>query len=135
MDDQKTRETRDSAIEHMREAAWSRVRNTSLRGVAREIGMSPTGLKKFLQGTSPYAPTVRRLRHWYVQYAALAEGALARPDAEAALAVLVHDLPPAPQRETADGMLDCLGRGYERSGKPRPGWMADLRHAYQDAVA
>lgn len=35
--------------------------------VAREIGMSPTGLKKFLLGTAPYSPTLRRLRRWYLE--------------------------------------------------------------------
>ncbi|HVH11557.1 MAG TPA: hypothetical protein VM759_00825, partial [Longimicrobium sp.] len=58
---------RNTTIKHLRETAAARVENTSLRSVAREIGMSPTGLKKFLLGTAPYSPTLRRLRNWYVQ--------------------------------------------------------------------
>jgi len=36
-----------------------------LRCLAREIGISPTGLKKLLEtNATPYAPTVRKLRRW-----------------------------------------------------------------------
>lgn len=37
----------------------------SLRQAAREVGMSPTGLSKFLDGAEPYARTVKKLRAWY----------------------------------------------------------------------
>src|SRR3954464_6897027 len=76
---------REDTIEHLRSAAAARVQNTSLRGVAREIGMSPTGLKKFLFGTAPYSPTLRRLRKWYVHHAAVPTGEVAYDDACAAL--------------------------------------------------
>ena len=130
MDESTAREGREAAVRHMREVAAERVRNTSLRGVAREIGMSPTGLKKFLQGTAPYSPTLRRLRSWYVQYAARPTGAVSRDEASAALSVLVHDLTAEPRRVTADGVLETLGRGYELSGKGRPLWVAELRAEY-----
>lgn len=55
----------DYTVEELRSAAAARVENTSLRGAAREIGMSPSGLKKFLLGTSPYAATLRKLRTWF----------------------------------------------------------------------
>jgi transcriptional regulator with XRE-family HTH domain len=109
------------------------VENTSLRSVAREIGMSPTGLKKFLQGTAPYSPTVRRLRNWYVQYAAVQAGEVHTQDATAALAVLVHDLSPDPRRSAASCVLDCVSRGYDQSGKTRPVWINELRAHYEAA--
>ena len=117
-------------ISHIREAAAARVLATSLRRVAREIGMSPTGLRKFLDGTEPYSPTVHRLRVWYVRFAALSDAAIAREDAEAALAVLTHDLAETPGRMAAGGMLESLGRGYEASGKSRPEWVAELQARY-----
>jgi hypothetical protein len=52
-------------VEELRSAAAARVENTSLRGTAREIGLSPTGLKKFLLGTKPYAATQRKLQTWF----------------------------------------------------------------------
>jgi len=118
---------REAIIEHLRTAAAARVDHTSLRGVAREIGMSPTGLKKFLLGTAPYSPTLRRLRKWYVHHAALPAGEVEYQDAEAAIAVLTQDLPGEPRRETAECVLDCLGRGYDATGRARPRWVDALR--------
>jgi|SRR5688500_2695886 len=118
---------RSATTKHLRETAAARVENTSLRSVAREIGMSPTGLKKFLQGTAPYSPTLRRLRSWYVQYAALQAGAVGPEDAAAALSVLVHDLAPEARTATAGCLAECLARGYEQSGRASPAWLVALR--------
>lgn len=133
MRDQNPTDPRSTTIRHLREAAAARVENTSLRSVAREIGMSPTGLKKFLQGTAPYSPTVRRLRNWYVQYAAVQAGEVHTQDATAALAVLVHDLSPDPRKAAAGCVLDCVSRGYDQSGKTRPVWLNELRAQYEAA--
>jgi hypothetical protein len=130
MRDNNSADPRNSTIKHLRETAAARVENTSLRSVAREIGMSPTGLKKFLLGTAPYSPTLRRLRNWYVQYASLQAGEVAPQDASAALAVLVHDLSPDPRLATANCLIECVGRGYDQSGKPRPAWIAELQARY-----
>jgi hypothetical protein len=124
---------RTATIRHLRETAAARVENTSLRSVAREIGMSPTGLKKFLQGTAPYSPTLRRLRNWYVHYAAVQSGEVLTQDATAAIAVLVHDLSPDPRRVAAGCVLDCVTRGYDQSGKTRPVWINELRAHYEAA--
>src|SRR6476661_8499936 len=91
-------EPRHASIRHIREVASARVQATSLRRVAREIGMSPTGLRKFLDGTEPYTPTLHRLRVWYVRYAATPADEVAKEEASAALAVLTHDLSPTPRR-------------------------------------
>jgi hypothetical protein len=131
MKDNHSADPRNSTIKHLRETAASRVENTSLRSVAREIGMSPTGLKKFLMGTAPYSPTLRRLRNWYVQFASVQAGEVGARDAEAALAVLVHDLAPDPRAYTAGCLIDCVARGYEQSGKPRPAWVADLQARFE----
>ena len=124
---------RDATVQHLRDMAAARVESTSLRGVAREIGMSPTGLKKFLLGTAPYSPTLRRLRRWYLQHAALPTGEVSYHDASAALVVLIHDLQPEPRREATDCLLDCLERAYDASGRTRPRWVADLRAEYGQA--
>jgi len=118
---------REATIEHLRAAAAARVDHTSLRGVAREIGMSPTGLKKFLLGTAPYSPTLRRLRKWYIHHAALPAGELGYEDAAAAIAVLTHDLPGEPRRDAAHSLLDCLARSYDDAGRTHPAWMQQLR--------
>jgi hypothetical protein len=131
MKDQIPADPRSASIRHVREAAAARVENTSLRNVAREIGMSPMGLRNFLHGTEPYAPTLRRLRNWYVRYAATRSGNVQLEDATAALSLLVHDLAPAPRREAAATVLDAVGRGYEQSGVTKPAWVAELRTRYE----
>ena len=93
--------------------------------------MSPTGLKKFLQGTAPYSPTLRRLRNWYVRYAAQRSGNVQTEDATAALSVLVHDMDSAPRRQTALTVLDAVGHGYEQSGVEKPAWVSELRTRYE----
>ena len=133
MSDPSTADPRTVSIRHMREIAAARVENTSLRQVAREMGMSPTGLKKFLDGTSPYAPTVRRLRNWYVRYAATQPSGVELEDASAAVSVLVHDLNVESRRWAALQVLEAVGSGYARNGKPRPAWLAELRTRYEAA--
>ncbi|HEY0020111.1 MAG TPA: hypothetical protein VGC13_27695 [Longimicrobium sp.] len=131
MKDQIPDDPRTASIRHVREVAAAHVENTSLRGVAREIGMSPMGLRNFLHGTEPYAPTLRRLRNWYVKYAATRAGNVELEDATAALSLLVHDLGPVPRKQAAVTVLDAVGRGYEQSGVPKPGWVAELRVRYE----
>jgi hypothetical protein len=130
---QATPDPRNATVRHMRELAAARVENTSLRKVAGEIGMSLTGLKKFLGGTAPYSPTIRRLRSWYGTYAADQKSEVKPVDASAALAVLMHDLGTQSRHQVALHMLEALSGGYQRSGKPQPAWLAELRTQYAAA--
>lgn len=117
-------------VENMRDAVAGRVRNNSLRSVAREIGMSAAGLMKFLGGSAPYTPTMRRLRIWYVRHAAVKTGEVLPDDAAAALDVLLFDLAPEPRRQAAARVIDAMAEGYAESGKDTPGWVEDLRALY-----
>lgn len=118
---------RPRPADQLRRAAAARVDATSLRGAAREIGMSPTGLRKFLDGTTPHAVTLRRLRTWYLHHASASAGALSHTDAAVALAVLTQGLPPGLRRELAGAVLDALARAYDASRLPPPSWIEDLR--------
>ena len=81
-------------VKQMREAAAAAVSRTRpFAGVAKTIPMSPTGLKKFLGGTKPYGPTLRKLRPWYAERST--ESPTPTPiEMAAGLAVLLHDLNP-----------------------------------------
>lgn len=57
----------DLPLERMREVLARRVEATSLRHVAREVGMSPTGVQKVLDGADSYSRTRRKLERWYVR--------------------------------------------------------------------
>lgn len=125
-------------IPQMREAVVERVERTSLRTAAREIGMSPSGLKKFLDGNMPYTKTIHRLRRWYLQHTAQKREELSDEDAFAALRVLVFDLPPSAQANTVDAMLRCMEEAYVRTHREIPPWVAEMRARYgitQDETA
>ena len=116
----------DPFTARVRAAAVARVAATSLRSVSREIGMSATGLSKFLDGNAPYLPTLNRLRNWYLRHAAPADAGLSEEDAHAALALLVHDLSPEARHAAIDEMLRCMRAGYQASGHDEPRWMDGL---------
>ncbi len=134
MDEQRTRDPHEATIQHLRDTASARVEGSSLRRVAKEIGMSPTGLKKFLQGTAPYSPTLRRLRKWYLQYGGETAGAVGELEAGHALALLTQDLPPNARTLATAGVLDSLGQGYDAIGRERPRWVAELRTRYRGRI-
>jgi hypothetical protein len=56
-------------IDEIRAALRRHLDEASLRQAAREVGMSPTGLSKFLDGAEPYLPTVMKLRAWHAAHA------------------------------------------------------------------
>jgi len=85
---------RQAVVHELREAAARRAETTSLRQTAREIGMSPTGLKKFIAGVAPYSPTLRRLRKWYITTYAREE-----TEIDQALAAYLEKLDSYPERE------------------------------------
>lgn len=117
----------DPFTARLRSAAAARVEATSLRSVSREIGMSATGLSKFLDGNAPYTPTLNRLRNWYLRYAAMpAASGLSESDAHAALSALVHDLSPEARHDAIEAMLRCMREGYQSSGREEPEWIEGM---------
>lgn len=112
-------------IESLRAAAAARAQATSLRGAAKEIGMSASGLMKFLAGAQPYGPTVRRLLAWHGDDDAQRERdqviarflgllpAQRRASAETMLRALVAG--PVRERRALDAALGDLGTGKDRT--------------------
>ena len=88
----------------------------SLRRVAREIGITPMGLRYFLlnQGKQQ-ARTVRKLNEWYVRRMATRppEG---EDEARAALTILAGFYPEAERFRVLSGFLDSFEREFRDSG-------------------
>lgn len=116
-------------LERMREALAARVEATSLRQVAREVGMSPTGLQKVLDGADSYSRTRRKLERWYVRESLQYGGGLDSAALTAALRVAVQDLAPGPRRETLERLVSALEAGYAAGGSPPPPWLPEVRRA------
>ena len=52
-------------IDALREAARYRVEGSTLRAIAKEIGMAHQSLHDFIQGVEPYGKNLGKLREWY----------------------------------------------------------------------
>lgn len=119
---------RDGAsIETLREAARLYVDATSLRHAAREIGMSPTGLRGFIDGADPYVKTTRKLTEWYVREIQNRNAELTRESAGAALSLLLKHYSPAHREGIAVEVLEVLDRKCRDTQTPRPVWLAEMR--------
>lgn len=114
------------SVRRLREAAAARVEASSLRQVAREIGMSPTGLRGFLDGAEPYTPTQRKLEQWYTT----AGGGNVNPEsARTALEVLLRGLPPAERPDALMELCDTLEEIYESTVESTPEWLREIHPA------
>lgn len=117
----------DALISTIRHTVACHVQSVSLRSVAREIGMSVSGLMKFLNGARPYRATYSRLRRWYVAHRASPNrGDLDRDDVVAAVFVLTRGLTAGEREKTAQSLLDSLRLGYRDRA---PEWLRDLQAA------
>lgn len=105
-------------VEALRAAAAARVQVTGLRGTANEIGMSASGLLKFLAGAQPYKPTLGRLRAWHGD-----DDAQRERDR-----VIAHflGLLPAQRRTSAEPLLRALVAGPARERKALDAALGDL---------
>ena len=112
-------------VSAIREAARLAVEAGSLRSVARAIGMSPMGLKHFLEGRRPYSATVRKLNAWYVVHQADSRG-FSADAARGALALLLDGVP-EPQRARGSALLlDDLRRFHQTVNTRPPDWLEAL---------
>ncbi len=106
---------------------------TSLRAVAREVGITPMGLRAFLMNAgTPQARTVRKLNLWYVRRMATRppEG---EDEARAALTILAGFYPQAERFRVLNGFLDSMEREFRDSGMQPPAWLAKLRAELQQS--
>jgi len=107
----------DIRIDTLRDAVAVRLETTSLRETARQIGLSPSGLSKFVTGSTPYPKTVRKLRSWYRLYVAKAEEVSAA-DVERALETMVLALPVRDRAQVRKRLILVLRDGWEPNVPP-----------------
>jgi hypothetical protein len=113
-------------IEILREAAEYAVTRGSLRGVARRVGMSPTGLGNFIRGTGDlYSATRRKLERWYIMDHLPTRDDEPSPQvAAAALEVILGGLPLRARRSVEEGLLQQIRLSYEERNLRVPAWLA-----------
>jgi transcriptional regulator with XRE-family HTH domain len=110
--------------ERVRQAVTRAVLATSLRQVARDVGMSPSGLDKYLTGISePYSQTRRKLEQWYVRNAAAHDG-ISDATAAAALTLLLDGIAPDLVARTRHQITEVIVAAHRDGGSAPPAWAA-----------
>ena len=115
-----------TSIDQLRESVAIRVHATSMRSVARQVGMSPSGLEKFLAGGTPYTNTRRKLVEWWYREGAESPLNLSADGVAVALGTLVSDLPPDRRERTLRELVATLRELYASHGTPCPPWLREM---------
>lgn len=111
----------------LRAAVAAAVERTSFREVAREVGISPMGIHRLLQGSEPQQRTRLKLEAWFVRHSEAARGEVDATTAAAALSILLHDLPPD-RRDYVFHEALRFWRSMYRSGRGElPEWLTSLQ--------
>jgi transcriptional regulator with XRE-family HTH domain len=124
-----------TSITRLREAVTIRVQATSLRSVARQVGMSPSGLDKFLNGAMPYQKSRRRLFDWLHRERNNLGADLTVDGIAAALGSLVRDLPPDTREPALNTLLGTLDTLYATYAENPPAWLAEILQKAADGSA
>ncbi|HET6230304.1 MAG TPA: hypothetical protein VFE05_09570 [Longimicrobiaceae bacterium] len=114
------------SLERLRRNVAVQVQATSLRFMARRVGMSPSGLSKFLEGAMPYSAIRRKLFEWWEREGGKPSAEVSTELATDALTALVHDLPSDARRGAVQELLGVLREAHKQDGVPMPQWLADL---------
>lgn len=115
-----------TGLERLRESVATRVQATSLRSVARQVGMSPSGLEKFLCGGTPYSRSRQKLQEWWVREGQRPRTDLSGEGMEVAVAALVRDVPPEQRTPAMKRLVRSLRGVYEAEIGICPPWLDDL---------
>jgi hypothetical protein len=124
-----------TSIDRLREAVTIRVQATSLRSVARQVGMSPSGLDKFLMGGMPYQKSRRKLFDWLHRERNNLGADLTADGIAAALGSLVRDLPPERRERALHALLETLRGLYEANTDHAPAWLGELTRKAAEGTA
>ena len=114
----------------IRAALRREAERTSLRSVAREVEMTPSGLRGVLDGATPYASTRARLRAWYFRWQRGREPTAA--EADELMRLLLRRVPD-PERCMAL-LLDTVEELHLRAGVLPPSWLLGLAERYRAAA-
>ena len=102
----------------------------SLRRVAKEVGMSPNGLRDFLLGATPRSATRAKLESWLA-----AQGQITRPpNVGQFIRLLNHlavDLSPAQKTQFGRSIGQLLVESYEVRRLSPPRWVQSLLRHYR----
>ncbi|HEX8905491.1 MAG TPA: hypothetical protein VF771_11645 [Longimicrobiaceae bacterium] len=117
----------DDVLRTALQRAWERD-ETSLYTLERDIGRSPAGLLKFLNGAAPRPATRKKLLDWYITQPPVEdepELALAKP----LFARLLPGLPDEECEKLMRAFAARAGDAYRRRNTLAPRWIRELAEA------
>lgn len=115
-----------TSLERLRETVALRVQATSLRAVARQVGMSPSGLEKFLSGGTPYSRSRQKLQDWWEREGSRPRSEVSSEGIEVAMGALVRDLPAEFRAEAVQRIVRALRDVYHEQDAAFPPWLDAL---------
>jgi hypothetical protein len=113
----------EGRIERLRRDVRARVEGMTLRHVARQVGMTPEGLRRFLLGRDPQTATSRKVERYVARQTPPMGGATAF----IVLRALVQDLPPARQPAAVAALARSVEGAVARAGCEPPRWLAEIQ--------
>lgn len=100
------------------------IEQASVRAVAREVGLSPSGLQKFADGSQPYRGTRRKLVEWYAKREAGSDADDTPPAAAAAaFELLLRPLPPHRRADARRDIIEVLRAACASAAVAGPRWL------------
>lgn len=123
-----------TSLERLRETVALRVQATSLRTVARQVGMSPAVLERFLAGEPPYSRSRQRLQEWWARQSARPRSDVSVEGVEVAVGALVRDLPPEHRVDAIRRVVAALQRVYGEQAEAPPEWLERLAERWPAAA-
>jgi len=102
-------------------------RQVGLRKAGAEVGLSPTGLSEFIQGTVPYPQTVAKLTRWYLETPSVRGNELTLDAAVAMLAEFTAHLPARWRPKATNAILVALEEAGRAAGCLSPSWLQETK--------
>jgi hypothetical protein len=116
---------RPAGVALLRDVVRRAVEASTLRRVAREIGVSAPGLALFIDGAVPREQSLDRYRSWFLQTSTARAGSVSKETVLLAIGVLLQSLPPNAQERTRSQLMRMLLRAHDRSRIAPPEWLRD----------
>lgn len=112
----------------LRQAAREAMERTSSRAVARDVDMSPLGLREFIAGAEPRSATIRKLTAWYIRQREHGGDAPLDVDtADASIALLLQHIPSQHRVKVRAALLDLIESKGHQVGATPPAWLNQVR--------
>jgi hypothetical protein len=128
-------EIRDEELRQVRAALEEAVERRSLRHVARETGMSPSGLRGVLVGAAPYGKTWEKLRVWYAGSRPDPHRTLSPSTIAGLLRMLLRAVPEGERHAAIHRVLRAFEAAHAEAGAGEPAWLAEVRAMVDESAA